>query len=133
VLIKSVLIKAGLKPRPFKTRSKSAGYRSGEPLRAIQKCNIDLETGDYYVWRGWKQEFYPTLLIGLRGGRRIERGERNVLGPVAVLPVVAADVDHAVGDGVAGDFLTMAIAIDQHGGREFRGWRFGSLLLRGRR
>ena len=63
------------------------------------------------------------LLVGLHGGLRVERGERDTLCPIAVLPVLAADVDHAVRDGIVRNLLAMAVAIDQHSGREFSVWR----------
>ena len=55
-----------------------------------------------------------------------------MLCPIAVLPVVAADVDHAVRNSIVRDLLAMAVAIDQHCGREFSGWRFGPFFRRGR-
>src|SRR5271169_1020651 len=78
-----------------------------------------LETGDYHVGRSWKQEFYATLPVGLDCGRRVERGERDALCTITVLPVDAADVDEAVRDGIVGDLLAMTVAIDEYCGRLF--------------
>jgi len=77
-----------------------------------------LETRDHHIGGKWQHEFYAALLVGLHGGGQVELGQGNVLCPVAVLPVVAAHVDHTVRDVIVRDLLAMAVAIHERRGRE---------------
>jgi hypothetical protein len=92
-----------------------------QPRRLLEACS-------HHIGRGWQHEFRAALLVGLQGGTGIERGERNVSRPCAVLPVAAADVDHSVRDGIVGNLLAMAVAINQNCRRNLSRRQSGWLL-----
>jgi len=73
---------------------------------------------DYFVWRFGEDELHISRGIGLQSFGNFERGQIDLLVPVAICVVVAAGVECAVGYGVVADFFGVSITKNQSRGRE---------------
>jgi hypothetical protein len=74
-----------------------------------------LGPGNDLVWSGRQDELDAGVVVGLDGGRKVERGELNVLCPMSALPVISAGVKSGAYDRVFGHLFAMAVAEDQDG------------------
>ena len=80
--------------------------------------------GDDFIRHGWKDEPYTAITVEFEGRGDIEIGHLNFLLPCPAGPIVAADVHHAIDDGVVADVLLVSVAKDERG-RRLRGCAVG--------
>src|SRR4030081_293982 len=78
-----------------------------------------LRPGDYFIRRAGQHEAHPAFLVRLDSLGQSQRGEFDLLIPVAVGIEIATSVDRTVDDGVVAHFFTMTIATHQEYRRQF--------------
>src|SRR5215472_14225477 len=74
---------------------------------------------NHFMGAAGQGKSHAFLLVAGDGSSDVQLSKRDGLGPGSAGPIIAVGVEHAVNDGVTGDFLASAIAENQRRRRGF--------------